>query len=164
MPQKVMQRNNLKVIISILLLTAVWGMTSCNRQQTVYSQYEHIDGTAWEKTDTITFDVPPFKTAGTYHKKLGLRLAEGFPFMTLSIEMELQVLPKGMIYSSQHKLSVIDQQGNPKGKGLSLYQYEFDLGKVELEEGDSLHIRVAHNMKREILPGVMDIGIFIVKN
>ena len=54
---------------------AVWGMTSCSRQRTVYANYEHIDDEAWEKTDTITFDVPALETAGTYREKLGLRLA-----------------------------------------------------------------------------------------
>lgn len=158
-----MLRNNLKGIIGTLLLTAVWGMTSCSRQQTVYANYEHIDDTTWEKTDTITFDVPPVKTAGTYQEKMGLRLSDDFPFLALSMEIEIRVQPKGILHSSQHKFSVIDQGGNPKGKGLSLQQYTFDFGDLELEEGDSLHISMAHNMKREILPGVVDIGMILIK-
>ncbi len=158
-----MQRNNLTRIIYALILTVVWGMTSCSRQRMVYANYEHIDDEAWEKTDTITFDVPPLETAGTYREKLGLRLADNFPFMTLSMEMEVQVLPKDMIFSTQHKFNVIDQLGNSKGKGLSLQQFDFDIDEVELEQGDSLHIRVAHNMKREILPGVVDLGFILIK-
>ena len=158
-----MLRNNLKCIIGTLLLTVAWSMTSCSRQQTVYANYAPIDDTTWEKTDTITFDVPPVKAAGTYQEKLGLRLADDFPFLTLSMDIEIQVQPKGILHSSQHKFSVIDQGGNPKGKGLSLQQYTFDLGDLELEEGDSLHISMAHNMKREILPGVVDLGIILIK-
>ena len=154
-----MQRNNLTRIICALLLMAVWGMTSCSRQRTVYANYEHIDDEAWEKTDTITFDVPALETAGTYREKLGLRLADNFPFMTLSLEMEIQVLPKDMIFSTQHKFSVIDQSGNSKGKGLSLQQYDFDIDEMQLEQGDSLRINIRHNMKREILPGIADVGI-----
>ena len=159
-----MLRNNLKCIIGTLLLTVAWSMTSCSRQQTVYANYAPIDDTTWEKTDTITFDVPPVKAAGTYQEKLGLRLADDFPFLALSMDIEIQVQPKGILHSSQHKFSVIDQGGNPKGKGLSLQQYTFDLGDLELEEGDSLHISMAHNMKREILPGVVDLGIILIKN
>lgn len=158
-----MLRNNLKCIIGTLLLTVVWSMTSCSRQQTVYANYAHIDDTTWEKTDTITFDVPPVKAAGTYQEKLGLRLADDFPFLALSMDIEIQVQPKGILHRGQHKFSVIDQGGNPKGKGLSLQQYTFDLGDLELEEGDSLHISMAHNMKREILPGVVDLGIILIK-
>ena len=158
-----MLRNNLKCIIGTLLLTVAWSMTSCSRQQTVYANYAPIDDTTWEKTDTITFDVPPVKAAGTYQEKLGLRLADDFPFLALSMDIEIQVQPKGILRSSQHKFSVIDQGGNPKGKGLSLQQYTFDLGDLELEEGDSLHISMAHNMKREILPGVVDLGIILIK-
>ena len=158
-----MLRNNLKCIIGTLLLTVAWSMTSCSRQQTVYANYAPIDDTTWEKTDTITFDVPPVKAAGTYQEKLGLRLADDFPFLALSMDIEIQVQPKGILHSSQHKFSVIDQGGNPKGKGLSLQQYTFDLGDLELEEGDSLHISMAHNMKREILLGVVDLGIILIK-
>lgn len=158
-----MLRNNLKCIIGTLLLTVAWSMTSCSRQQTVYANYAPIDDTTWEKTDTITFDVPPVKAAGTYQEKLGLRLADDFPFLALSMDIEIQVQPKGILHSSQHKFSVIDQGGNPKGKGLSLQQYTFDLGDLELEEGDLLHISMAHNMKREILPGVVDLGIILIK-
>ena len=158
-----MLRNNLKCIIGTLLLTVAWSMTSCSRQQTVYANYAPIDDTTWEKTDTITFDVPPVKAAGTYQEKLGLRLADDFPFLALSMDIEIQVQPKGILHSSQHKFSVIDQGGNPKGKGLSLQQYTLDLGDLELEEGDSLHISMAHNMKREILPGVVDLGIILIK-
>jgi gliding motility-associated lipoprotein GldH len=158
-----MLRNNLKCIIGTLLLTVAGSMTSCRRQQTVYANYAPIDDTTWEKTDTVTFDVPPVKAAGTYQEKLGLRLADDFPFLALSMDIEIQVQPKGILHSSQHKFSVIDQGGNPKGKGLSLQQYTFDLGDLELEEGDSLHISMAHNMKREILPGVVDLGIILIK-
>ena len=158
-----MLRNNLKCIIGTLLLMVAWSMTSCSRQQTVYANYAHIDDTTWEKTDTVTFDVPPVKTAGTYQEKLGLRLADDFPFLALSMDIEIQVQPKGILHRGQHKFSVIDQGGNPKGKGLSLQQYTFDLGDLELEEGDSLHISMAHNMKREILPGVVDLGIILIK-
>ena len=158
-----MQRNNLKGIIYTLILTAVWGMTSCGRQKTVYANYEHVDDTAWEKIDTIIFNVPPLETAGTYREKIGLRLADNYPFMTLSMEMKLVVIPKGMVYISEHKFSVIDEIGNSKGKGLSLHQYDFNIGEVELEQGDSLHIRLAHNMKREILPGVVDLGFILLK-
>lgn len=158
-----MLRNNLKCIIGTLLLTVAWSMTSCSRQQTVYANYAPIDDTTWEKTDTVTFDVPPVKAAGTYQEKLGLRLADDFPFLALSMDIEIQVQPKGILHRGQHKFSVIDQGGNPKGKGLSLQQYTFDLGDLELEEGDSLHISMAHNMKREILPGVVDLGIILIK-
>ena len=158
-----MLRNNLKCIIGTLLLTVAWSMTSCSRQQTVNANYAPLDDPTWEKTHTITFDVPPVKAAGTYQEKLGLRLADDFPFLTLSMDIEIQVQPKGILHSSQHKFSVIDQGGNPKGKGLSLQQYTFDLGDLELEEGDSLHISMAHNMKREILPGVVDLGIILIK-
>jgi hypothetical protein len=35
--------------------------------------------------------------------------------------------------------------------------------QLQLQEGDSLHVVVRHNMKREILPGIFDVGIKLLK-
>jgi hypothetical protein len=34
---------------------------------------------------------------------------------------------------------------------------------IRLNEGDSLHVLVKHNMKREIMPGITDIGLRVEK-
>ena len=46
---------------------------------------------------------------------------------------------------------------------MSYYQYDFPLSTLRLKEGDSLALVVRHAMKREILPGISDVGI-IAKN
>ena len=54
--------------------------------------------------------------------------------------------------------NLTDEQGNILGEGISYRRYQFDICKLQLQEGDSLHIVVRHDMKREILPGVADVG------
>ena len=39
------------------------------------------------------------------------------------------------------------------------YQYIFPLKTLPLEKDDSLFIEIRHDMKREILPGITDVGI-----
>ena len=56
-----------------------------------------------------------------------------------------------------------DAQGNLLGDGISYRQYQFDISTEQLQKGDSLHIVVRHDMKREILPGVSDVGIKLEK-
>ena len=42
---------------------------------------------------------------------------------------------------------------------MSVYQFAFPVADVDLNEGDSVQIRIRHDMKREILPGIADVGI-----
>ena len=39
----------------------------------------------------------------------------------------------------------------------------FPVNDLQLNKGDSLHICVMHNMKREIMPGIADIGISLTR-
>ena len=57
-----------------------------------------------------------------------------------------------------------DEKGNVLGDGVSYFQYNFMLSEVDLREGDSLHVCVRHIMKREILPGISDIGLKMIRN
>ncbi|MEE1316730.1 MAG: gliding motility lipoprotein GldH, partial [Prevotella sp.] len=47
--------------------------------------------------------------------------------------------------------------------GVTLYQYSMPAATMEYAKGDSIKVRVIHNMKREVLPGIVDIGIKIEK-
>ena len=58
----------------------------------------------------------------------------------------------------------INQHGENKGQGISYYQYNFPINIYKINRGDSIHIAIRHDMKREILPGVSDIGVKITKN
>lgn len=54
---------------------------------------------------------------------------------------------------------IANHNGRMLGNGITLYQYSIPIRKKFHMRGDSLHITVRHNMKREILPGIVDIGI-----
>ena len=55
--------------------------------------------------------------------------------------------------------SLFDADGSIKGKGVSLFQYNSHIKDLSIEKGDSIEVRVRHNMKREILHGITDIGV-----
>jgi gliding motility-associated lipoprotein GldH len=57
----------------------------------------------------------------------------------------------------------MNTRGNTRGQGINYYQYNFHIADVALIEGDSLRISIRHDMKREILPGISDIGIIMTK-
>lgn len=157
-----MKASSRRQLAGLLLAVAALGFLSCNRKA-VYSHYEHIPISGWERSDTLCFHIPPVTAAGTYHAELGLRSATTYPFMTLCLIVEQAGQPGPTPLIRHLTCNLIDRNGNMKGNGISHYQYSFRLGSLTLNKGDSLHFSVNHNMKREIIPGITDIGISLTK-
>jgi gliding motility-associated lipoprotein GldH len=134
------------------------ALTACDRQ-TVYNHFEHVPVTGWEKNDVLSFNVPAMKQDGLFVEEVGLRISGAYPFMGLNLIIDQTIFPSREVRHDTLQCSVIDEQGNASGFGISQYQYAFPLTALQLAKGDSLHISVRHDMKREILPGITDIGI-----
>ena len=142
----------------MMVLMVTLAITSCNRK-TVYHHYEHTTLAGWEKNDTLIYSVSPMKQRAMVQENVELRISGDFPFRSVNLIVEQTTLPMGISRLDTLNCDLIDPEGNVKGDGISLYQYRFHLTELSLNEGDSLHIRIRHNMKREILPGIADIGI-----
>lgn len=147
-----------KAIDTLLVAMAACIITACNDRK-VYDKYEHTPITGWEKNDTLVFDVNRAKANGTYLAELGLRINESYPFMGLTLIVEQRIMPADTTVIDTLKCNLTDRKGNYKGTGVLYYQYEFPVAQLQLQEGDSLHICVRHDMKREILPGISDVGM-----
>ena len=98
-------------------------------QRTVYDEYAHTPIAGWEKNDTLSFDIPANKQEDR-------------------IEKADTVL-----------CQFIGKDGSSSRQGISYYQYNFPINMYKMNQGDSIHITIRHDMKREILPGVSDIGV-----
>lgn len=131
---------------------------------TVYHSYRHVRPAGWEKSDTLCFSVPRVKRGGRYSETVGLRTNGAFPFMSITLMVEQVVVPGNKVKTGMIKCELTDRNGNVKGYGVSSYQYEFKLADVNLNPGDSLNIRIWHNMKRETLSGISDVGVKIMNN
>jgi len=159
-PRTTMRRNNKWICLGIMLAVAI-GLASCDRK-TIYYHYEHAPVEGWEKGDVLSFEVPPV-SEGTYREEVGLRIDKSYPFLGLCLVMKQTILPSGYVHLDTLNCNLIDQDGNNKGPGLSYYQYSFHVNTLRLQEGDSLYITVKHNMKREMMPGIADVGIRLDK-
>ena len=90
---------------------------------------------------------------------VGLRINDAYPFKALCLIVDQMVFPEKTIMSDTINCQLFDNDGKNQGHGVSLYQYTFPVGARRLKNGDSLVIRIRHNMKREIVPGVSDVGV-----
>lgn len=142
-------------------------LASCNGS-TVYDTYVHTPIAGWEKNDTLSFDVSPLAEAGHYQESLGLRITGAYPFMGLTLIVEQTIYHNKLKMAAESKrdtvnCQLIDQNGTSKGQGISYIQYNFPINLYQMHQGDSIHVAIRHDMKREILPGVSDIGIKITR-
>lgn len=156
-----MAKNSIKLTI-LTLLTVAATLVSCNRK-TVYDHYVHTPIVGWEKNDTLSFYLSPMAESATYKEELGLRVNGAYPFMDLCLVVEQHVLPGNLVLRDTVNCKLADNMGQMKGHGISFYQYNIPVTELRLGEGDSLVVFIRHNMKREILPGISDVGIKLSK-
>lgn len=136
-------------------------LTACT-DGTVYCAYDHTPLSGWEKSDFLTFNVGRIKANGNYNIDLGLRTSGNYPFMNLTLIVDQHLFPDERILTDTVHCQLTDAQGESTGNGVNLFQYTFHVKELRLNEGDSIVINVRHDMKREILPGISDIGIEVV--
>ncbi len=147
------------LILGIALVASL--LSSC-QERLVYDKYAHTPIAGWEKNDTLSFEIPPLAASGRYQAQLGLRITGAYPFMGLTLIVEQTIYPdkeKEWEKTDTIQCDLIDDNGITKGQGISYYQYDFPINIYRLSEKDSIHVTVRHDMKREILPGISDIGL-----
>lgn len=153
-----MSRLRYALLPILVLSTIVLALAAC-RGSVVYDTYAHTQLVGWDKSDTLCFNVPPLLQGGLYRQEVGLRVNSSFPFTGITLVVDQTVEPGHRLYSDTLRCRLTDNRGNTLGQGVSYYQFDFPVSDLHLETGDSLHVCVRHIMKREILPGVADVGI-----
>jgi len=152
-----MRLRNHKPVVA--LLSAVVALLCACNSNIVYSHYEHTPIAGWNKNNPQHFLLSPLRQGGLYREEVGLRINGDYPFMGLTLIVEQQVLPSGTTRSDTLWCKLIDSDGTIQGEGFSYYQYTFHLCDMQLQQGDSLRVSIRHNMKREDLPGISDVGL-----
>ena len=155
-----MRRNSYTLLYIGVLVVLM--LTACN-DKTVYHDYEQTPASGWEKNDLLSFTIPFIQETGNYTEEVGMRINGSFPFLSLSLIVEQTKLNTGEKQCDTLVCELINKRGYPQGKGVSQYQYLFPLRTLQLNKGDSLHVEIHHDMKREIVPGITDVGFKLSK-
>ena len=146
---------------AIIILLALLMLCGC-QQQVAYHAFRHIYEPGWDKTDTLYFDISPVAKDGNYRLDAELRTDKNYPFQKLTIEIEQTVYPSKEKYHDVIDCDLISEEGVIEGDGISYFQYQFHVRDLSLHKGDSVHICLTHNMKREIMPGITDVGVRLI--
>lgn len=149
-----------KLIASMAIITVAMLTTACDRK-TVFHQYNHTNPAGWEKTDTMVYHVRSMSQDGSFKEEIGLRLNGTYPFLGLCIIVEQNILPANVTVRDTLNCSFDHEENKYTSNGVSYRQYKYHLKDIKLGKGDSMDIKIRHNMMREVLPGIADIGIKI---
>ena len=145
-------------LYTLYCVCVVMGFTSCDTN-TPYYHYAHTPIDGWEKNDTLRYDVQPLKKGGEHQITVALRLNGAYPFRKLYLIMEQDIYPRLQYKTDTICFDVTSKEGRFTGNGISYYQYTVPVCREHFMENDSIHITIRHAMKRDILPGISDIGI-----
>lgn len=153
----------------LFIIATVAVIASCTGGK-VYDHYEHTPIAGWDKVDMLSYDVPALPDSGFYSTTLGLRINGYYPYQKLTLIVEQTVIHDAKVSKSSPvtftdtlNCTLFDRKGEVKGQGVSYYQYHFRISERHLAMGDSLHVTVHHDMQREIMPGIADIGIIVAR-
>ena len=144
------------------LAAVAWLVTSCNIGNQ-YSHYETVSVRGWDNTDTVRFELGPVMESGTFQDEVDLRTTSAYPYTQLAIIVRQQVLPDGKMRIDSMNLQLTDDEGNSTGSGTIHHHHSQKLAPIYMKEGQRLAVSIYHNMKKECLPGISDLGVTITK-
>ena len=149
---------NKNLLAGLLLAFAVLIIGSCG-QKKIYSHYEHLDNSEWDKSDTLHFGIPPVVKDGLYRGEMGMRIGLDFPYENLVVDVTETIYPSRIQKTYTLDCTLTEQSGQWKGAGVNYIQYLFPVGSIQLHAGDSVHYAISHKMKRIQIPCVYNVGI-----
>ncbi len=153
--------NKLRLTLISTIAVALF-LVACDRK-TVFDQYVHTPLNGWEKNDTIAFAIDSILQGGEYAEEIGVRTNGKYPFTSLTLAVHQTIQPSGEVHDTTINCTFMGKNDQPAGNGIGYSQFSFPLKTVRMETGDTLKVIIRHNMKREILPGVSDIGFKLTR-
>ena len=143
----------------VMLLSLTTLFTACETNDTAYHKYISINGEGWVNSDTLVFRVDTLRRYGDYTTYVCLRTRHDFPYRYLSVIVDQTVMPKTRSKHREVTVEIVNRDGAQEGTGINHRIYEVPLFTEWLGPGDSVRIAIKHNMSRETMPGIIDVGV-----
>ena len=155
---KSLLKNSLFVLFSACLLTA------CN-ENTVYHSYQSLPDEGWEKSDTLSFQIPITDSIPTTLRLFAeVRNRIEYPYHDLHLFISQNLQDSTVWRTDTFVFSLADSTGRWTGHGWgSIYQSETFIKSVLPLRSGNYTIKVINGMKDEKLQGLSDVGIRIEK-
>ncbi len=141
------------------LLLAVCILYACG-QRTVYHTYQPVDAKGWIPSDTLVYEVEIGDSAITLEVSAEVRNRTNYSFRNLTLDVSFNFADTLQWEHRKANFILADEEGKWSGTGWgSLYTSTSCLGDVYVYRPGIYTIRIAHDMRTEILEGIQDVGI-----
>lgn len=148
---------------SVICFAFVLLVYGCSKEKTVCFAYRPTPIEGWEQHNVLSFKVDTVKQSGEYGVYVSLRTTNAYPFQSIWLLVKTQLVSPEWNKEDTLVCVLTDKQGIHSGNGISFYQNDYLLKKLKLQHGQSGNIMVSHMMRRNILPGISDVGITVKK-
>lgn len=121
-----------------------------------------VPAEGWRRCDTLVFDVDTLRDNAVCRFEIGLRVTVDYPYKSIWLGVERDFSLPVVARCDTVECMLVDSTLRMDG-GIHLYQCVVPLSSMQLRRGQAGHVRVVHLMSRELLPGVHDVGIRVVR-
>lgn len=149
------------VLITFLTLGVLFG---CQDNRRVYEKYISIENYQWSFRDTLDFKVPIKDTSTAYQLTLKLRNKINYPYRNIWLLIQHEA-PSGKTSSIKAEFQLAKKSGKWTGQGIGdIYDHRFPIRQnISLSEKGTHRFRLVHLMRKNKLPGVMNVGLQLRK-
>lgn len=139
-------------------------LSACSDGRPCYHHYETVAEEGLDKEDSVVLVTDSVKEDGSYGVELCLRTSARYPYRFLALKTRVKVLPDGPELMKNLRFEVKHDNGANTGEGMIYFTHEQPFAQLALKRGDSLRMVVRHNMRRQVMPGVVSVGLKVIDN
>lgn len=135
-------------------------LAACTHRPVAY-EYRSTPVEGWEPGDSLHFRIDTLRQSADYVLTLGLRSSSAvpYPFQSVWLVVTQQWHNPERTLRDTVECRLTSPDGDVEGTGVSIYQVEQPLRQLRLTEGSWADITIIHCMRREVLPGITNVGI-----
>jgi gliding motility-associated lipoprotein GldH len=133
-------------------------LSSCTGN-TLYHHYKSLPAEGWERSDTVCFEMPKAEEDIDGSLFIGLRTVANVGIQDIVLAVEQCSDSAGVLRRDTIRYTLNDAEGNALAGGINCHQYENMQLPFHIQKGEGRTVRIYHLMTRELVPGIMDVGI-----
>jgi len=152
----------MKPIATLSIILILLSMVACDENR-VFEKYTEISNYSWGWDNTIPFEVEINDTNIFYNVYINVRHNVNYEFRNLWILIH-HTFPSGKKFDKRIELTLADKEGKWYGTCMSdICDRQVSQGNTYFPEIGTYHFEFEHNMRKNPLPHIMEVGLRIEK-
>jgi gliding motility-associated lipoprotein GldH len=148
----------------VIILLGALALTFACKKPALYDKNSEISACAWSKDSLIGFDVPIYDTINPANVFINLRHMADYPYSNIYFFVKYYA-PNGIHQTDTIEYRLANNKGEWLGDGWgNLYSCQLPFKtNIRFPIQGIYRFEIKHGMRKDILPGVCNVGIRIDK-